>query len=247
VTAAGASADPALKIEPAGDSALLLRLPPEISPARFNQVMDLLERLRNAPIPGCVDLLPGYASVLVIFDPLVMDLPQARAAVRAALAATQGGPGDPAHVDRRPQRKVKVPVFYDAAVAPDLVPLAEEKGLSVAQLIEQHAAPLYRCHLIGFRPGFPFLGGLPPGLATPRLATPRPRVPAGSVAIAGLQTGIYPAAGPGGWRIVGRTPLVMFDPTRRETCLLAPGDRVWFVPIDRARFLELGGQLEPAA
>jgi inhibitor of KinA len=241
MTAAG-DADPS--IEPAGDSALLLRFPPEISQTRFNQVMDVMDRLRSAPIPGCVDLLPGYASVLVIYDPLVLDWRHARAAVQAALAADRGDAGDPAHVDRRPQRKVKIPVLYDPAVAPDLVALAEEKGLQVQELIEQHSTPLYRCHLLGFRPGFPFLGGLPPGLATPRLATPRPHVPAGSVAIAGQQTGVYPAAGPGGWRIVGRTPLAMFDPQRREACLLRPGDRVWFVPIDRQHFLELGGTLE---
>jgi inhibitor of KinA len=231
-------------IEPAGDSALLIRFRPEISEARFEQVMDVLDRLRSAPIPGCVDLLPGYASVLVIYDPLVIDCRHAVGAVQAALAAAHGAAGDPAHVDRRPQRKVKIPVFYDPAVAPDLLPLAEEKGLTAGQLIEQHTTPLYRCHLLGFRPGFPFLGGLPPALATPRLATPRPRVPAGSVAIAGHQTGVYPADGPGGWRIVGRTPLAMFDPQRREACLLRPGDRVWFIPIDRQHYLELGGKLE---
>ena len=231
-------------IEPAGDSALLIRFPPEISQARFAQVMDVLDRLRGAPIPGCVDLLPGYASVLVIYDPLVVDWRHALGAVQSALAAAREAAGDPAHIDRHPQRKVKIPVYYDPSVAPDLVPLAEEKGLTVAQLIEQHAAPLYRCHLIGFRPGFPFLGGLPPALATPRLATPRPRVPAGSVAIAGQQTGVYPADGPGGWRIVGRTPLAMFDPQRREPCLLRPGDRVWFIAIDRSQYLELGGKLE---
>jgi inhibitor of KinA len=236
--------DPPLSIEPAGDSALLIRFPPEISQDRFNQVMDVLDRLRSAPIPGCVDLLPGYASVLVIYDPLVLDWRHTLGAVQAALAAAREAAGDPAHVDRRPQRKVKIPVFYDPAVAPDLLPLAEEKGLAVEHLIDQHSAPLYRCHLIGFRPGFPFLGGLPPGLATPRLATPRPHVPAGSVAIAGHQTGVYPAAGPGGWRIIGRTPLSMFDPQRREACLLRPGDRVWFVPIDRQHYLELGGQVE---
>jgi inhibitor of KinA len=236
------TAAPEHSIEPAGDSALLIRFPPEISQARFNQVIDVLDRLRGAPIPGCVDLLPGYASVLVIYDPLVIDWRHAVGAVQSALAAAREAAGDPAHVDSRPQRKLKIPVFYDASVAPDLVALAEEKRLSVAELVEQHTAPLYRCHLIGFRPGFPFLGGLPPGLATPRLATPRPRVPAGSVAIAGQQTGVYPAEGPGGWRIVGRTPLAMFDPQRREPCLLRPGDRVWFVAIDRQQYLELGGQ-----
>jgi inhibitor of KinA len=239
------TAAPEHTVEPAGDSALLIRFPPEISQTRFNQVMDVLDRLRGAPIPGCVDLLPGFASVLVIYDPLVIDWRHALGAVQSALAAAREAAGDPAHVDSRPQRKLKIPVFYDAAVAQDLVPLAEEKGLSVGELVEQHTAPLYRCHLIGFRPGFPFLGGLPPGLATPRLATPRPRVPAGSVAIAGQQTGVYPADGPGGWRIVGRTPLAMFDPQRREPCLLRPGDRVWFVAIDRQQYLELGGQLEP--
>ena len=136
-------------------------------------------------------------------------------------------------------------MLYDPEVAPDLLPVCDEKGMSPGELITAHTAPLYRCHLLGFRPGFAFLGGLPPALVSSRLATPRLRVAAGSVGIAGQQTGVYPSAGPGGWRIIGRTPLAMLDLSRPDPFLIHPGQRVSFVSIDRARFLRLGGRLDP--
>jgi inhibitor of KinA len=133
-------------------------------------------------------------------------------------------------------------VLYHPDVAGDLLPLAAEKGLRPEELVARHTAPTYRCHMIGFRPGFPFLGGLDESLATPRLATPRLAVPAGAVAIGGRQTGIYPSCGPGGWRIIGRTPLVLFDPLRPEPFLIHPGDRVCFRAIDEKEFAALAAK-----
>ncbi len=133
-------------------------------------------------------------------------------------------------------------MLYHPDVAEDLLALAASKALTPEALIALHTGPLYRCHMLGFRPGFPFLGGLDPVLATPRLATPRLSVPAGAVAVAGRQTGIYPGRGPGGWRLIGRTPLVIFDPSRADPFLIHAGDQVSFVAIDRAQYLALEKQ-----
>jgi inhibitor of KinA len=231
----------------AGDSGLLIRLGDQIDEAGFLRVMAALAALDGAGaggrLPGVIDVLPGYASLLLVFDPRQTTAGELRGPVHrllAAAAATTVGGADAAPAGGR---ALDVPVLYDPAVAPDLLALAAEKAMTPDELVARHAAPRYRCHLVGFRPGFPFLGGLDPALAAPRLDTPRPRVAAGSVGIAGRQTGVYPGAGPGGWRIIGRTPLRLFDPARTPPALIAPGDRVSFVPIDRARFLALGGQL----
>lgn len=218
-------------LTPAGDGAWLVRLGDEISAALFDRVrgaLAALDRAREDRGAGWLDIVPGYASVLVVFDPLRLDPVQARIQIEAALSASVPAP--------TAARVVEIPVFYDPSVAPDLEAVAAERGFAVAELIARHARPLYRCHLVGFRPGFPFLGGLDEALATPRLATPRVSVPAGAVAIGGRQTGIYPSDGPGGWRIVGRTPARLFDLTRPRPCLIEPGDHVRFLPIDRTTY-----------
>ena len=215
------------EITPAGDSGLLVRLGGDISPETFDRVMAALNALGppGSWPPGWLDVLPGYASILVVFDPVLTTSQEVQAALQGAL-------GQVVEPRERPGRTVEVPVRYHPEVAPDLEPLLAEKNLSLSELIARHTAPLYLCHLLGFRPGFPFLGGLDPLLFTPRLATPRTSVPAGSVAIGGQQTGIYPGSSPGGWRIIGRTPLRLFDPERPEPFLIQPGDRVRFRALD---------------
>jgi KipI family sensor histidine kinase inhibitor len=214
----------------------MLRFAGEIGATTFAAVFATLAILRAAPAPGWIDLMPGYASILIVIDPLVTTPAASARLVRQRLRAARPAiaPRDP-----RPRRHLEIPVLYHADVAPDLLALAAEKALPVPALIERHSQPVYRCHMLGFRPGFPFLGGLDPRLATPRLATPRLSVPAGSVAVAGQQTGIYPSAGPGGWRIIGRTPLRLFDHTRPDPFLVHAGDQVTFVPIDEAQFAAL--------
>jgi KipI family sensor histidine kinase inhibitor len=133
-------------------------------------------------------------------------------------------------------RTVEVPVCYELAFAPDLEEVARRTGLDPAQVVELHATTPHRVLMIGFAPGHPYIGGLDPRLAVPRRASPRQRVEAGSVAIANAQTSIYPFATPGGWNVIGRTPLALFDPMREPASLLEPGDAVAFVPISRARF-----------
>jgi inhibitor of KinA len=222
-----ASRAASLNITPAGDSGLLLRLGDDISPGTFDRVMAALSAL-DAPAgwpAGWLDVMPGYASLLVVFDPVVTSHDEVRATLAQAVL-------DSTAAARPPGRLVEIPVRYHPNVAPDLEELLAQKQLSLAELVARHTAPVYLCHMLGFRPGFPFLGGLDPRLATPRLATPRTAVPAGSVAIGGRQAGIYPSNSPGGWRIIGHTPLRLFDPARVEPFLIQPGDRVTFHPVD---------------
>lgn len=230
---------PGFSVAASGDSAFLVRLGTDISETTSDKVMAVLGALdaARAETPGgFVDVVPGYATVLVVFDPLLWAPARAVARIRHVVAEALAGEATDELRARRPVRVVEIPVLYDAAVAPDLVPLAEEKGLDLAAFVALHTAPLYRCHMLGFRPGFPFLGGLDARLATPRLATPRLSVAAGSVGIGGVQTGVYPTTGPGGWRVIGRTPMRLFDSDRVPPFLVEPGDRVRFVAVDRTAF-----------
>jgi KipI family sensor histidine kinase inhibitor len=185
--------------------------------------------LRSAGVPGLVDAVPAYATLLVIFALDDLDPARSEALVRRALAAA-------AAREAAPGRLVTVPVCYGQECAPDLDEVARIHGLERDDVVRLHAGAEYRVGFLGFSPGFPYLAGLPAVLATPRLERPRLRVPAGSVGIAGGQAGIYPQATPGGWRLLGRTPLVLFDPQREPPALLTLGDRVRFAAISHAEF-----------
>jgi inhibitor of KinA len=222
----------------AGDQGFLVRFGERIDPVINDRVQAAVRRLDGARPPGVLDVVPGYAVVLVIHDPKEADPGEVRSWITSRLDAEPEaalGPAVP--------RQVEIPVLYDPRVAPDLEPLAAEKALGVEALVKIHTAAAYRCYQLGFRPGFPFLGGLDSRLHTPRLASPRVRVPAGSVGIGGQQTGVYPVDSPGGWRIIGRTPLRLFDPVRADPFLVHPGDEVAFVPMEPERFVALGGVL----
>ena len=207
----------------AGDSAILVRFGDglNIDLQANRRAHALAQRLAAAPLEGAGEAVPGYATLLVHYDPLRLDEAQMLEWLReqAAQAAAQQLPAP---------RRVEVPVRYGGADGPDLDDVARQAGLPPAEVVRLHAAGEYPVYFLGFMPGFPYLGGLDARLATPRLATPRARVPAGSVGIAGPQTGIYPLESPGGWRIIGRTPLCLFDPAADPPALLAPGDIVVF-------------------
>ncbi len=190
-------------------------------------VRSAMEALSPARLPALLDLVPAYASVLLTFDLACLEAPAIERAVRAALAAP-AAPRDPAPAD---SRLVEVPVCYCPACGPDLAEVARLHDLAPAEVERQHAAGDYRVAFLGFSPGFPYLLGLSPRLATPRHERPRLVVPAGSVAIAGTQAGIYPQATPGGWRLLGRTSRVLFDASRPQPALLEPGDGVRFRPV----------------
>lgn len=217
--------------EALADDALLLRLGERIEVDLNARAHAIAAALSAAAPPWLVDVVPAYASVAVFFDAMVLGNAahaQVERALRAALESA--GARDACG------REVEIPVCYGGAHGQDLQDSAQALEISEGELIQRHAAGLYTVGMIGFAPGFPYLLGLDPTLALPRLATPRTRVPAGSVAIGGAQTGIYPRGGAGGWRLLGRTPVTLFDPARGQPCLLSPGDHVRFVPIDAAAF-----------
>jgi KipI family sensor histidine kinase inhibitor len=221
-----------IRLRGLGEGGILVELGETVDPGVNARVHALARAVTRRLGPLVREVVPSYASLLVVFDPLRAD----RARLEARLAALAGRAG--AAKAGPPPRVVELPVCYGGELGPDLEDLARAVGLPPGELVARHAAPVYRVHLLGFTPGFPYLGGLDPALACPRLPTPRLRVPAGSVAIAGAQTGVYPVESPGGWRLVGRTPVALFDPSpgARRPFLLAPGDGLRFVPVDRARY-----------
>jgi len=183
-----------------------------------------------------IDLVPSYASVLVIYDPLQTDHLSVGHRLRAALADLSAAPSSEG-------RTVTLPVYYHTEVGADLEALAERSELPVSDVIALHSSAEYRVYAIGFAPGFAYLGQVDERIAAPRLATPRQKVPRGSVAIADRQTAVYPAVSPGGWNLIGRCPVRMFDPDATPVMPVAVGDKVRFEPVSRERYLALGGEL----
>ena len=213
--------DDRLTIRPLAESGLLVELGETIDPALAARVMALAAAVDAAGLPGVLDVVPSYTTILLAFDPTVADPDALATEVRrlAAVATDREAP---------PRRRMTIPVAYGGEHGPDLARVATRAGLAPEEVIARHAAAEYLVACMGFAPGFAFLVGLPPELATPRLADPRTRVPAGSVGIGGAQTGVYPLETPGGWNLIGRTPLRLFDLGRAEPFLLRPGDRVEF-------------------
>lgn len=217
---------------PASDQSLLVYLGERVSLETHERVAKLLHLLESEPIAGVRNLHPAYCSLLVKFDALKLDHARLEAILRE-------------YLERLPRlalpgpREVQIPVCYGGRFGEDLDAVAALLGISASRIIELHAAVTYRVYFLGFVPGFAYLGELPQELVTPRLASPRRSVPAGSVGLAGNHTGVYPIATPGGWRLIGRTPLAMFRPDRAQMSALSLGDRVRFVAISEDRFAEL--------
>jgi inhibitor of KinA len=210
-------------IKPLGDSALLIQLGDKIDPAINQQVHTLDAQLQTKQIRGILELVPSYCTLLVHYDPLILTFAQVADWVQDGMTRMR----DSLH---RTPRRIEVPVHYGGASGPDLEAVAAAKGISTADVIRIHSECEYAVYMMGFTPGFPYMGKLDERLIMPRLGTPRTKVRAGSVAIAGEQTGIYPLESPGGWHLIGWTPLPLFDPTSETPFLFAPGDVVKFVP-----------------
>ena len=219
---------PRMRIEPLGDRALLVHLADTPDAATLERVRE--GRARLAAVAGVRDVVAGYTTLAVHYDPRIAGT---HAAVVAMVERTLSG-GDARAPDAA--RLLEIPVRYGDAYGPDLEEVARHHGIDVTEVVGRHAAATYVVHVIGFVPGFPYLGGLDPRLTTPRRATPRTVVPAGSVGIGGAQTGVYPIASPGGWRLIGRTPLHLFDAGRQPPALLRVGDRIRFRPIGDAEY-----------
>jgi KipI family sensor histidine kinase inhibitor len=224
-------------ILPLSDAALLVQLEGAVDAVMLERVARCERAIAAAGVPGVVELVPAYAAVAVFYDPVAVaaagreagQAPRAPfAIVRDAVRAALGRAPDERVAARR---TIEVPVIYGGGAGPDLAALAEYAGLTEADVIARHSAAEYVVAMIGFAPGFPYLIGLPAELAMPRRDTPRLAVPAGSVGIAGSQTGIYPLETPGGWQLIGRTPLRLFDPHGDPPTLLRAGDAVRFMRV----------------
>ncbi|MFP3089332.1 5-oxoprolinase subunit PxpB [Treponema sp. TIM-1] len=225
------------RITPCGESALLVEFAPVISAAVNDRVHALAKNLAADPVPGIVETVPAYGSLLVYFDLCRVRYRKLRGLLRRRIA--QGGGGSV------PVRTLFfIPVCYAGEFAEDLGEVVSHTGLSPEEIIRRHTAPRYRIFMLGFLPGFPYLGGLDPRLETPRRKSPRTAVPRGAVGIGGNQTGIYPLVSPGGWQLIGRTPVRPYDSHREEPVLYKTGDFIAFFPIDREKYAEIEKQVE---
>jgi inhibitor of KinA len=210
----------------------------------LDQVLGYYDFLRRADIPGVYEVAPAYTTVALFYDPNRVVAagadPDGVFEWLAARVHTEIANGS-IRLKRTPASAIEVPVCYDVKFALDMDEVANHVGLSADEVIELHSSATYRVSCLGFTPGFPYLSGLPAELTMPRRPVPRKHVPAGSVAIGGNQTGIYPTTSPGGWNVIGRTPIRLFTPSKNPPALLCPGDNVRFRPISRAEFEDQAG------
>lgn len=219
------------RIVPVGDAAILIEFGETVDPEINAAVLALDATIARLALPGVVELVPTYRSLLVHFDPDRVD----GEALLAKLASL-----DLVHPAPQPKGRLwTVPVVYGQEFGVDLEAVAALHGITPSDVVALHTAPIYRVYMVGFIPGFTYLGGLDPRLHTPRRDDPRARTPAGSVSIGGVQAGIASLEAPSGWHLLGRTPVRTFDPERHPAFLLQPGDRVRFRPIDPVTFAEL--------
>jgi len=226
-----------VKIAVAGENALIIYLSDHLSPEVSDQVQRAVQVLEQALGDLLVDLVPSYASLLLIYDLYKTDYGRLCSQIPALLAEAKG------RASERRAKLVELPVYYSEESGPDLRVMASQTGLSISDIVDLHQAREYRVYAIGFAPGFAYLGEVDERIAHPRLATPRPRVRQGSVGIVGRQTAVYPSISPGGWNLIGRCPLLMFDLQADPPMPVEVGDRVRFFAIDRSEFISMGGEL----
>ena len=222
-----------MHLTPLGDRALLIYLGDAIDEKTHRLVRAVCARLETRPVAGMIELVPAFASVTVHYEPSAVpndqssESPYTRFAAKVAAAVA-----DLEDEPLPPPRTVQIPVCYGGEYGPDLDEVARDHSLTTNEVVRLHSGATYRVYMLGFAPGFAYLGGLPDSIATPRRAEPRTAVPAGTVGIGGSQTGIYPLTSPGGWQLIGRTPLRLFDAKREPPALLTVGDIVTFRAIE---------------
>lgn len=219
-----------------GDCAIRVQFGERIDPNINRQVHTFCKAVLDASIAGIVECVPAYCVATVYYEPSLTNHEDLREPL-AALAAYPGSQSNTSVL-------VEIPVIYGGEFGPDLAEVADRLCLSEAEIVSRHPGRPYLCYMIGFMPGFPYLGELPADLKLPRRETPRVRVPAGSVAIADAQTGIYPKESPGGWHLIGRTPLHLFNPAADPPAIIQPGDMVQFVSVDPAQFAAIEHQVQ---
>lgn len=237
--------DKDINIKPLGDSALVVELDNEVNEAVHNQVMNFIQVIENDPFIGFMEAVPTYTNVTVFYDPIkVYRAYNTTETIFNTVAnlikkyATRVSPSK-----KTTSRLVEIPVLYGQEYGPDLDIVANLNQITKEEVIHIHSGTDYLVHMIGFAPGFPFLGGMNENIAAPRKDTPRSSIPAGSVGIAGKQTGIYPFESPGGWQIIGRTPIELFLPKESPPTLIRAGDKIRFIPISYETYIEKKGRL----
>ncbi len=222
---------PKMRLFNMGDRGLLLEFGDEIREEINEKVTRMALAIQSEAVPGIVETVPTYRSLLVLYDPLILSVGDLKKKLESIEEGLRQSPFPEPRLSR-------IPVVYGGKYGPDLESVAEYHRTKPDEIVRLHCSRTYLVYLIGFMPGFPYMGELPESLVTPRLKTPRLSVPAGSVAIAQKQTGIYPMDSPGGWQVLGRTPVKMFDPAKDPPAYLRMGDRVQFCPISEKEFGE---------
>lgn len=220
---------------PLGDSAVTVVLGETIQESTHQRVRQLVLALEAGPLPGVVDCVPAFTSVTVHYDAVCTSYTDIVEQLQSLLLGLSEQPLCSSNV-------VIIPVCYGGVYGPDLSFVADHNGITQEDVVRIHTGSEYLVYMIGFAPGFPYLGGMSTKIAAPRQKTPRPTIPAGSVGIAGEQTGVYPMSTPGGWQLIGRTPIPLFQPSETPPTLLKAGDVVRFEPISESAFAEWGGR-----
>lgn len=223
---------PDIRILTAGDSALLIEFGKEINPETNRKITAIVQLMREQHIEGIVDVIPAFCSLLINYDPRVLSYEELKERMENLLKMET-------KTETTRKRIFEIPVCYGGEYGPDIDNIAEHAGLSVNEVIKIHSSKDYLIYMLGFLPGFTYLGGLDERIHTPRLASPRLTIRAGSVGIGGSQTGIYPLDSPGGWQLMGLTPVRTYDPERQTPILVEAGDYIRFIPIDEEEFLRI--------
>lgn len=224
------------KILPVGDKAVVVEFGDEISIECNNKVLSLDKNITSKNKPFIVSTIPTYRSLLIKYDPLKITFEELLKEIKEELKHQS-------QLDINPE-VIEIPVKYGGDFGADIDYVAQHNGISVENVIKLHTKPLYRIYMIGFTMGFAYLGGMSKKIETPRLEKPRTKIPAGSVGIAGKQTGIYPVESPGGWRLIGKTPVKLYDPHRENPILIKPGNYIRFVEISEDDFFKIESEIK---
>lgn len=221
-----------IRLLPSGDTALSVEFGNAIDPKINQRIRAFTLALLSQERKGIVELVPSYRSVMIHYRPEALLYSQLTEAVQAAAQLAD-------RMELPPARVVEIPVLYNSQTGPDLAYVAEHSGKSTEEVIKLHTSPEYLIYMLGFTPGFPYLGGMYKEIATPRLTNPRIKIPGGSVGIAGEQTGIYPIDSPGGWQLIGHTPVKLYDPQQQSPILLQAGQYIRFVAVDEQEYQQI--------